>query len=94
MTTPNATPATTAPKLTRSLARFALETPWVAMPPSVQSAAVRANLNWLACALAGSQTPTVQRALAAAQALSGPGPHSLVGRRETVDASQAVFINC
>ena len=94
MTAPNATHATTAPKLTRSLARFALETPWAAMPPSVQSAAVRANLNWLACALAGSQTPTVHSALAAAQSLSGPGTHGLVGRRETVDASQAVFINC
>jgi 2-methylcitrate dehydratase PrpD len=94
MTAPNAAPATTAPKLARSLARFALETPWAAMPPSVQSAAVRANLNWLACALAGSQTPTVQSALTAAQALSGAGVHRLIGRRETVDASQAVFINC
>ena len=94
MTAPNVAPATTALKLTRSLARFALETPWAAMPPLVQSAAVRANLNWLACALAGSQTPTFQSALTAAQALAGPGPHGLVGRRETMDASQAVFINC
>ena len=86
--------ANQAPMLTRSLARFALETPLAAMPPSGQSAAVRANLNWLACALAGSQTPTFQSALPAAQALAGPGPHGLVGRRETMDASQAVFINC
>ena len=94
MTQPTSVTDIKEPRLTRSLARFALETPWAAMPPSVQSAAVRANLNWLACALAGSQTPTVHSALAAAQALSGSGSHGLVGRRETLDASQAVFINC
>ncbi|MFM9990925.1 MAG: MmgE/PrpD family protein [Burkholderiaceae bacterium] len=80
--------------LARNLTRFVLNSNWIDLPDSVKAAAVRANMNWLACALAGSQTPTFNSALGAAQVLSSRGELSLIGRHETVDASQAVFLNC
>lgn len=80
--------------LARTLSRFAIETQWNDLPQVVQHAAVRSNLNWLGCALAGSQTKTLESALSASQYLSDHGNLSLIGRSEFVDPSQAAFLNC
>ena len=78
---------------TQTLARFVAESRWGDIPQATRHEAKRALLNWMGCAIGGCRDDTVERALAALNAFSGPRTSSLIGRREKMDALHAALIN-
>jgi 2-methylcitrate dehydratase PrpD len=80
-------------EITRRLARFVVESRRDSLPPDVRHEASRAILNWVGCAMGAARTETVDRAVAALAALSGPQQASLLGRKERVDIAHAAFFN-
>lgn len=79
--------------LTRELSRFIVATTYDALPAHVRHEGVRAFVNWVGCAAAGSQEDIVQRALDVISEFSGTPTSTIVGRREKLDAPNATFIN-
>ena len=78
---------------TLTLARFVAESRWGDIPQAMRHEAKRALLNWMGCALGGCRDETVERALAALNAFSGPRTSSLIGRPEKFDALHAALLN-
>ncbi len=79
--------------VTRTLARFLIESRYEDLPREVVHEASRALLNWLGCAIGASHHETVDNAVAALQPFFGPAQAQLAGRRESVDALHAALIN-
>lgn len=78
---------------TRILARFVAESRWSDIPEATRHEGKRALLNWLGCAIGGSRSDTVDRALAALDPFSGPRRATLIGRSERVDPLTAALLN-
>jgi 2-methylcitrate dehydratase PrpD len=78
---------------TLELSRFLAGSRWQDIPPEVRHEASRALLNCLGCALGGARHATVDRALAAIGAFSGPAQASVLGRGERLDAPRAALVN-
>jgi len=85
--------ATTAPPVTRIVARYAVTAPIEQIPAAVRKEAARTLLNWTGCAVGGSANPAPGRAIAALQPFSGPPQSSLFGRKERLDAPHAALVN-
>ena len=85
--------ATTAPPVTRLVARYAATAPIEQVPASVRKEAARTLLNWTGCAVGGSANPAPARAIAAVQPFSGPPQASLFGRKERLDVLHAALVN-
>src|SRR5262245_20799500 len=81
------------PDVTRSLARFAVETLPADIPANVRHEANRALLNWLGCAIGACRHPVVDTALAALAQFSGPAEASVLGRSERLDCLHAALLN-
>ncbi len=79
--------------VTRQLAAFAVSAPPEAFPPQVRHEAKRAFVNWVGCALGGSDHPSTNIALATADAFSGPRHASVLGRTTRLDALNAALLN-
>ena len=79
--------------VTRQLARSAASAPVQQIPEAVRQEATRTLLNWVGCAVGGSQQQAPSRAVAALRPFSGPPQAGLFGRRERFDALQAALIN-
>jgi 2-methylcitrate dehydratase PrpD len=79
--------------LTRKLARFIISARLEDMPEAVRHEAKRTLLNWVGCALGGSQHETVANAVAALSAFFGAGQATLFGRPERPDAVHAALLN-
>lgn len=83
----------TAPAVTRFLARKIVEAKYTDIPPAVRKEVVRTLLNWVGCAIGGSQHETIAIALAALAPFAGPGQASILGRPERLDVMNAAFVN-
>jgi 2-methylcitrate dehydratase PrpD len=79
--------------VTRQLAEFAATASSAQIPPAVRHHAVRALVNWSACALGGAHDTTVDTALAALLPFAGRSQASVLGRRERIDALNAALLN-
>jgi 2-methylcitrate dehydratase PrpD len=80
-------------EVTRTLARYVIESRYADIPQKVRHEAARALLNWVGCAVGGSRHETVERALAALAGFSGPPQATVLGRGERLDIMQAALMN-
>ena len=81
------------PQVTRTLARYVVESQYAEIPPALLHEAKRALLNWLGCAIGTARHETVERALAAIAPFAGSPQAALLGRRERIDILNAAFLN-
>ena len=79
--------------VTRIVAHYAATAPVQQIPEAVRKEATRTLLNWVGCAVGGSQQAAPSRAVAALKLFSGPAQSSLFGRKERFDALNAALIN-
>jgi 2-methylcitrate dehydratase PrpD len=79
--------------LTRRLARFIVSARFVDMPEAVRHEAKRTLLNWVGCAVGGSQHETVTNAVAALAPFFGARQATLLGRSERMDVLHAALLN-
>jgi len=79
--------------LTRRLARFIVSASFADMPEAVRHEAKRTLLNWVGCAVGGSQHETVANAVAALAPFFGPTQATLFGRPERMDVLHAALLN-
>ena len=79
--------------VTATLARFVVDHRYSAVPATVRHEAARSVLNWIGCAVGGSEHETVIRALAALNPLSGPRVATVLGRRDRLDVMLAALMN-
>ena len=80
-------------EITRTLARYLVESKYADIPEAVRHEAARALLNWAGCAIGSSRHETVERALAALSEFSGRPQAGVLGRSERLDILQAALIN-
>lgn len=80
-------------EVTRTLARYVIESRYADIPEKVRHEAARSFLNWVGCAVGGSRHATVGRALAALAGFSGPPQATVLGRSERLDIMQAALMN-
>ena len=79
--------------VTRTLARYLVQSRWEDIPERVRHEACRALLNWLGCAIGAARHETVERALAAVREFSGPPQAAVLGRSERLDILHAALVN-
>jgi 2-methylcitrate dehydratase PrpD len=79
--------------VTHILARYAATAPVEQIPAPVRKEATRTLLNWVGCAVGGSQQGAPSHAVAALKPFSGPAQASLFGRKERLDALHAALVN-
>jgi 2-methylcitrate dehydratase PrpD len=77
----------------RTLARYAVTTAYADIPAAARHEAARSLLNWIGCAVGGSQHAAVDKALAALLPFAAGGQCTILGRRERTDALHASLIN-
>ena len=80
-------------EVTAKLARYIVDSRWSDVPDSARKEATRSVLNWVGCALGGSQEPAAVNALEALSEFSGPRVASILGRRERLDILHASLLN-
>ena len=78
---------------TRELATWAVESDLAVAGHDVRAEASRTLLNWIGCAVGGSDDDAVRTALDALGPFSGPPGASLLGRRERLDPLHAALLN-
>lgn len=80
-------------EVTRTLARYLVNSRWEGIPGPVRHEASRALLNWLGCAVGSCRHETVERALAAVRPHGGPPQAAVLGRPERLDILHAALVN-
>jgi len=80
-------------EVTKTLARYLVNSRWADIPERVRHEASRAVLNWLGCAVGSCRHETVECALAAVRPFCGPPQAAVLGRGERVDILHAALIN-
>jgi 2-methylcitrate dehydratase len=81
------------PTVTEEMARFAAEVQFEDLSPEAIYQAKRFLLDSIGCALGGFQQHDVKIALEVMQEIAGPGPCSVIGTGEQVDAVSAALLN-
>jgi 2-methylcitrate dehydratase PrpD len=79
--------------VTRALARYVVTARYDDVPPAVRKEAHRTLLNWMGCAVGGSQHETLDAAIGALAPFSGPAQASVLGRRERLDVLHTALMN-
>src|SRR5712671_658292 len=79
--------------VTDRLAEFIVGSRWQDIPPPVRREAMRSILNFVGCALGGSQDAAVLLAAGVLRPYFGPAQAGVFGRRERPDALHAAFLN-
>jgi 2-methylcitrate dehydratase PrpD len=79
--------------VTRTLARYIVNSRYADIPDAVRHEAARALVNWAGCAIGSSRHATVACALAAVAEFAGPPQAGILGRRERLDILNAALIN-
>ncbi len=79
--------------VTRNLARFIVESRLDVIPATVRKEAARTLLNWMGCAIGGSQHGAVTTAIQAFGPFSGPAQAGIFGRTERFDILHAALMN-
>src|SRR5262245_50257855 len=80
-------------EVTRTLARYVVNSKLADIPADVRREAVRSIVNWLGCAVGSCRHEAVDCALAGLGPFSGPGQASILGREEKVDILLASLLN-
>ncbi len=80
-------------EVTRILARYVVESRFEAIPAATRHHATRTFVNWLGCAIGGSQHEGMDIALAALAPMAGPAQASVLGRGERLDILHAALLN-
>ncbi|MBI3067826.1 MAG: MmgE/PrpD family protein, partial [Betaproteobacteria bacterium] len=80
-------------EVSRTLARFVVQSRYEAIPEAVRHEAARALLNWVGCAVSACRHETVERALAALKEFCGPPQATVLGRGERLDIMHAALMN-
>ena len=80
-------------EVTRTLARWIVGSRLADIPADVRKSGVSSFLNWMGCAVGGSQHETLDRAIAALAPFAGPGQATILGRREHFDVMHAALLN-
>ncbi len=80
-------------EVTKILAQFVVDSRYADIPDKVRHEATRSVLNWLGCAVGGARHESIDIALAALAAFSGPAQASVLGRGERLDIMHAALIN-
>ena len=88
-----AAPEAAPPDVTRTLAGYVVSAKYGDLPEAVRKEARRTLLNWAGCAIGGSRHETVDKAIAALSAFSGPTQASVLGRKERFDVLHASLMN-
>lgn len=79
--------------VTRTLARYVVQSKFEDLPANVVHEARRALLHWIGCALGGCRDEAVQCALEAFMEHAGQPRASILGRNERADIVLATFLN-
>ena len=79
--------------VTGVLARYIISTKAEDLPAAVRKEARRTLLNWVGCAIGGSQHETASIAISALAPFSGPAQASILGRRERLDILNTALVN-
>ncbi len=79
--------------LTREVARLVVASRLEDFPAHVLHEGRRSLLNWIGCAVGGSDDATTDSSLAVADEFSGPRKATVLGRHEKLDALSAAFVN-
>lgn len=86
-------PQETTHEVTRTLARFIVESRPADIPAEVVHEAKRSLLHWIGCAIGGSRHAALECALETFQEFSGPREAGVLGRHERVDILLAALLN-
>ena len=78
---------------TRALAAYLVESPYSEIPADVRAEAIRALLNYVGCALGGSNEAVMDVTLRALGRFSGPPSAAVLGRPERLDPLHASLMN-
>ena len=78
---------------TAELARFTVDSRWEDIPAPVVREALRSIVNFAGCAIGGSRSDAVERALHVLGRYSGPRTASVFGRTERIDIFAAACLN-
>jgi len=78
---------------TASLAQFIAASRWADVPASVRHDAKRSLLNWLGCAIGGSNAPSVGLAIDALATFAGPAQATVINRGLRFDVATTAVIN-
>ena len=89
----SSSPALNADAVTRTLARFLVQSRFEEIPAPIRHEACRALLNWLGCAIGSAHHETVECMLAALLPFSGPPQACVLGRTERLDILNAALVN-
>ena len=79
--------------VTGVLARYIISAKPEDFPAAVRKEARRTLLNWVGCAIGGSQHETAAIAISALAPFSGPAQASILGRRERLDILNTALVN-
>lgn len=79
--------------VTRTLARFIVDSRYEDIPKTIRHEAARALLNWLGCAIGAARHETVERMLAALTPFAGPPQAGVLGRSERASILNAALVN-
>jgi 2-methylcitrate dehydratase PrpD len=79
---------------TRTLAQYAAESRYEALPPAVRHEGLRAFVNYIGCATGGAREDNVVMMLKFLAQFNGGAHATVIGHREKLDALNATFINC
>jgi 2-methylcitrate dehydratase PrpD len=80
-------------EVTRTLARYVVNSKPADIPAAVKREGVRSILNWLGCAVGAARHEAVDCALEALLPFAGPTQASILGREEKTDILHAALLN-
>jgi 2-methylcitrate dehydratase PrpD len=80
-------------EITRSLARFVVQSEYLSIPDAPRREAVRSLFNWIGCAIGGARHEAVERALEALKDYARLPQATVLGRSERLDTLHAALIN-
>ena len=80
-------------EVTRTLAKFVVDSKFEDIPENVRHEARRSVLNWLGCAIGACRHEGIDIALAALRDFSGPQQATVLGRGERLDIMHAALLN-
>src|ERR1700682_3254886 len=80
-------------EVTRTLARYGVNSKASDIPDAVKREGVRSILNWLGCAVGAARHEAVEAALAALIPFAGPAQASVLGRSDKTDILTAALLN-
>ena len=79
--------------ISRSLARFVMDSSWPAMPDRLRHEAKRSIVNVVGTALGGSSDAATRRTAETLAPFSSPAEATIIGRREQMNCLDAAFVN-